>query len=464
MTRPLCFVLMPFGKKPDPAGSLIDFDAVFRDMIRPAIEHADLEPVRADEEIVGGVIHQAMFERLLLCEYAVADLTTANANVFYELGVRHTARPWSTVLIFSENTRLPFDVAPLRALPYRLTAAGMPADVDETREALARKLRDARQAVTDSPLFQLLDGLKPPDIARLKTDVFRERVRYSSETKERLAVAKAKDDQTRKQEKKAIDAGQKIERSGPKALQAIQEELRKISDAEAGVVIDLFLSYRDVEAWKEMIALVDEMSTPLAQTVMVQEQLAMALNRANRGEEAERVLLKLLERRGPSSETYGILGRVYKDRWKAALEAGEERRARGFLDKAIDAYLRGFEADWRDAYPGINAVTLMEIRDPPDPRREKILPVVAYGTERRVASGEPDYWDYATLLELAVLGKDREAAEQAMDKAIAESPPAWQMKSTAGNLELIRNARQNRGETVDWADAIERELRGSKAD
>jgi hypothetical protein len=60
-----------------------------------------------------------MFECLILCEYAVADLTTANANVFYELGVRHAVRPWSTVLIYAEsNGRLPFDLSPMRALPY----------------------------------------------------------------------------------------------------------------------------------------------------------------------------------------------------------------------------------------------------------------------------------------------------------------------------------------------------------
>jgi len=52
----------------------------------------------------------------MLCDYAVADLTTANANVFYELGVRHAVRPWSTVLLFAEGSRLPFDVAYLRAI------------------------------------------------------------------------------------------------------------------------------------------------------------------------------------------------------------------------------------------------------------------------------------------------------------------------------------------------------------
>ncbi len=106
----------------------------------------------------------------------------------------------------------------------------------------------------------------------------------------------------------------------------------------------------------------------------------------------------------------------------------------------------------------------MEIREPPDPRRAKILPVVAYSTERRVAIGEPDYWDYATLLELAVLGNDYDAADAAITNALAQSPPAWQTESTAGNLELIRAARQKRGETVDWADDIERELRGPAAD
>ena len=60
-----------------------------------------------------------MFERLALCEYAVADLTMANPNVFYELGVRHAIRPWSTVLMFCNESPLPLDVASSSALPYR---------------------------------------------------------------------------------------------------------------------------------------------------------------------------------------------------------------------------------------------------------------------------------------------------------------------------------------------------------
>ncbi len=77
---------------------------MYRDVIRPAIDAADLAPIRADEEKVGGIIQKPMYERLLFCGYAVADLTTANANVFYELGVRHAVRPHSTVTLASKTT------------------------------------------------------------------------------------------------------------------------------------------------------------------------------------------------------------------------------------------------------------------------------------------------------------------------------------------------------------------------
>jgi len=430
---------MPFGRKPDAAGVMVDFDAVYRDVIALAVDAAGLEPLRADEEQGGGIIHKPMFERLMLCEYAVADLTTANANVFYELGVRHAVRPSSTVLLFAEGARLPFDVAPLRAIPYRLTSAGLPTGEATARDLLVARLREARDPTPDSPVFQLIEGWRTPDVDRLKTDIFRDRVRYSAHVKERLAAARRDAD-------------------GAAMLRAIEQELGPTTDAESGVVIDLFLSYRAVKAWDDMIALVDKMSRPLAATVLVQEQLGLALNRAGQGERAEQVLTELLEHRGSSSETYGILGRVYKDRWEAALRRGEEQLARGLLDKAIDAYLRGFETDWRDAYPGINAVTLMELREPPDARRETLLPVVAYAVERRMAAGKPDYWDHATRLELAVLARDEDAAAAALADALAAVRESWEPETTARNLRLIREARERRGAEVLWGKAIEEVL------
>jgi tetratricopeptide (TPR) repeat protein len=434
--RPLCFVLMPFGRKPDGNGLTIDFDAVYRDLIAPGITDAGLEPLRADEEVAGGIIHKPMFERLVLCEYAVADLTTANANVFYELGVRHAVRPACTVQVFGGNARLPFDVGLLRALPYAIGADGLPAEVEASRAALAKLLREARASgARDSPLYQLLEDY--PDVAHEKTDVFRDRVRIAASVKERLAAAR---------------------REGIEAVRRAAAELEPLADRDAGVVIDLFLSFRAVKGWEEMVSMAERMPAPLAETVMVQEQLALAQNRAGRGEEAEAVLLRLIERKGPSSETYGILGRVYKDRWDAASKAGDTFAARGHLTRAIDAYLKGFEADFRDAYPGVNAVTLMELRDPPDPRRDELLPVVRYAVGRRVAGGKPDYWDHATRLELAVLARDEAAAAEALGDALAAVREPWEPETTARNLRLIREARERRGEPVPWAAGVEREL------
>jgi len=438
---PLCFVLMPFGKKTIPSGATVDFDAVYQDLIAPAISAAGMEPLRADEEVTGGVIHKPMFERLILCDFAVADLTGANANVFYELGLRHGIRPATTVLLFAGTERTPFDVAPLRALPYQLGPDGKPADVETAREGL-RKLLEAAKGLqgepsTDSPVFQLVDGYSAPDIARLKTDVFRERAHYAVEARNRLAAAR---------------------RAGKDALRQAASTLGDVRNLESGVVIDLFLSYRAVSDWPAMVDLAARMPAPLARSVMVREQLGFALNRLQRRDEAEQVLRELIQERGPSSETNGLLGRVYKDRWDEARNANDVLNAAGWLARAIDTYLQGFEADWRDAYPGINAVTLMELKNPPDPRRFELLPVVTYAVKRRLAKGTPDYWDHATLLELAVLQKDEPAAMEAATHALAAVRENWEPETTARNLALIRNARSARGDAVEWASKIEEAL------
>ncbi len=426
--KPLCFVLMPFGSKPDPAGGMVDFDEVYASVIRPAIEQADLEPIRADEEGLGGIIHKPMFERLILCDYAVADLTTANANVFYELGVRHGVRPQTTVSVFAEGARLPFDVNYLRSVPYSLDK-GIPSDAEADAEKIAAALTAAKQDATDSPVFQLVTDLPAADISHLKTDLFRQRVAYAEDAKQRLAIAR---------------------REGGDALDAIRADLGPIADVEAGVAVDLLLSYRAVGSWDSMIDLVEDMSEPVQRSVLVGEQLGFGLNRAGRSEEAEQVLRRLIQENGPSSETYGILGRVYKDRWDRDLKAGKAIEARGDLKKAIEAYRLGFEADWRDAYPGINAVTLMELAQPPDPAREELLPVVYYSALRRIASGTPNYWDHATLLELEVLRKNQDAAYAHTADAVASAEEDWQPETTLRNLGLINGARRERGEDTAW--------------
>lgn len=441
MPAPLCFVLMPFGTKTTPSGTTVDFNAVYDELIRPAIVAAGLEPLRADQEISQGVIHKPMYERLILCDYAVADLTGANANVYYELGLRHGVRPATTVLMSAEADKLPFDVGPLRTLPYAVEAR-RPADPAAAQQALTRVLQEAQrqpgEPMRDSPVFQLLDGYQPADISRLKTDVFRDQALYAEQVRHNLAAAR---------------------RTGKAAVAAVAAGLGRVDQIEAGVLVDLLLSQRAVSDWAAMIDLVTAMPGPLARTPLVQEQYGFALNRAGRRDEAEAVLTDLIGRRGPDSETNGLLGRVYKDRWQAEKAAGQSRAARGWLKKAIETYLQGFEADWRDAYPGVNAVTLMELSDPPDPRRLALLPVVTYAVQRRIATGRPDYWDHATLVELAVLREDAAAADEATTAALASVRESWEPLTTADNLKLIREARAAQGKVVDWAGEIEQELR-----
>jgi len=444
MERPLCFVLMPFGRKSDPLGGPdIDFDRIYEDGIRPAIEAAGMEPIRADEERTGGIIHKAMFERLLLCEFAVADLTTANANVFYELGVRHAVRPATTLALFASQQRPPFDVNFLRALPYTL-AEGNRFGSEEAallRSSLARRLEQLRSvarddAVPDSPVFQLLIDYPAPDIAHLKTDVFRDRAGHSAEQKRELARARDRRD---------VDA-----------VVSFESGLGPLDGVEAGVLVDLFLSYRAVQAWDRMVDLYRRLPVTLQRSVMVREQYAFALNRAQDRREAIRILEEVIREQGPSSETNGLLGRVYKDMWVEANRAGEETAAMGLLDRAIDAYISGFESDWRDAYPGINAVTLLDIKGDERSlaRQSELLPVVRFAVVQRMQSARPDYWDHATMLELAVLASDADAGNRHLSDALAAVREVWEPETTRNNLMLIREARHRRSVVEPWLDSV----------
>ena len=141
------------------------------------------------------------------------------------------------------------------------------------------------------------------------------------------------------------------------------------------------------------------------------------------------------------------------------MKGGKTILAQGLLQKAIDAYVRGFEVDLRDFYPGINAVTLMEVRQPPDPRRTDLLPVVRYALERKMRAGDPGYWAQATLLELAVLASDVDRASAALASALAATHEPWMTKTTADNLALIRAAREQRGPAENWLTEIETTLR-----
>lgn len=461
--RPLCFVIMPFGQKPDPAGGpAIDFDRIYKEALEPAIREAGMDPIRADEERAGGIIHKPMYERLLLCDYALADLTTANANVFYELGVRHAARPRTTLTIFAKRQPIPFDINFLRSLPYELGKqnAFTEQEAQRLRDEVTRRLRELRElsvseAAVDSPVFTLLSGWKPGDIARLKTDVFRERVRANEEFKRKLAEIREK------YKKEATRSEATAE------LKTFREHLGPLDTVDAVTVVDLMLTYRALGDWDGMIQLYDEMPETLKRQVLVREQLGFAYNRragkkkdGSDRAEALRILTGVADQQGPSSETLGLIGRIYKDQWKEALEKDDEIAALGYLDEAVNAYRRGYLADQRDAYPGINLLTLLDIQGEDSSLKEKdrLLPVVRFAVEQRLAGTSPDYWDHATMLELAVLENDPSSARRHLSKAVAAFRETWEPKTTANNLHMIERSRSRRGEDTSWLKGIIEEL------
>jgi hypothetical protein len=157
--KPICFVSMPFGNRASHHdGTVYDFDAIYDEGIRPAIQEAGAESVRGD--IDTGFIIKPVFERLLSAEILIADLTTANANVFYELGIRHAARKGLTIPIVASSERVPFDLALLRTLTYecengRLTPDSARKFRPELTEAIKYNLSNVDHI--DSPLFLLFD-------------------------------------------------------------------------------------------------------------------------------------------------------------------------------------------------------------------------------------------------------------------------------------------------------------------
>jgi hypothetical protein len=164
---------MGFGKKTDyKTGRTLDLDASYKNMIKPAVEDAGLTCIRADEIVHSGVIDKPMFEELLNADVVVADLSTANANAFYELGVRHALRPRTTITIAETGLEYPFDVNFVVIRRYKHLGE----DIGGSEiQRFRGELRDAIQAALDqpkddSPVYTFL-SLQPPQASPARSRV-----------------------------------------------------------------------------------------------------------------------------------------------------------------------------------------------------------------------------------------------------------------------------------------------------
>ena len=104
-----CFVMMPFD---GPIGSY--YSAIYQ----PAIEKAGLHAIRADDEIFGtGKIIDQVWRGIHSAKVLVAELTTRNPNVFYELGLAHALQK-PVVLVSRTESDVPFDLQHVRVIYY----------------------------------------------------------------------------------------------------------------------------------------------------------------------------------------------------------------------------------------------------------------------------------------------------------------------------------------------------------
>ena len=103
------FIVRPFGKKrvaiTEGQSVEVDFDAIDRALIKPALAANGLEGETTEVIAAAGNIRVDMFEMLITYDLVIADISIDNANVFYELGIRHGLRPKGTILLRFHDAR-----------------------------------------------------------------------------------------------------------------------------------------------------------------------------------------------------------------------------------------------------------------------------------------------------------------------------------------------------------------------
>ena len=174
MTR--VFVIRPFNTKTDRKGKEINFEKIHNKLIQPAIDSCKLQGDTTSEIIESGNIREDMFQLILEADLVICDITIHNANVFYELGIRHSLRKKHTILIKGSGAgdSTIFDIQTDRYFTYQINNPG--AALQDLVETIKETLRTDR--LTDSPIFNLLPTLpevEPSHVQVLPND-YREEV------------------------------------------------------------------------------------------------------------------------------------------------------------------------------------------------------------------------------------------------------------------------------------------------
>ncbi len=431
------FVAMPFGtKKANNHRYLINFDDVYNKAIVPAANELGLSIIRADEEEDGGLIHVLMIERLICTDIAIVDITNENPNVYYELGLRHCARPQATILIYDKSTRLPFDIQPLRAIPYELKQGVIS---DEAANMLKENIKTRIQSVIncdykcDSLPFALIDKFP-------KTELDPEQLQIYQELYKKRTSYKA-----------LLESVQDIE-----GIKAVINKMEEEKFPLKLLIYELIKSYQKFNAWNDLIDFINQKLDDETKSILyVKQQEALAYNKRNSDDNdlhtSIKLLLKIIDDYGASAETFGLIGSAYK---KLAINKKLEDSYSVYLERAILHYREGFNFDSRDFYTGINLATLLLVKNTEESITEfnKITPVVQYNIELNDLAMSGDYWLLATAYELYIQIENFSKAEKICGyiDTLSEKPTEWMLRSTLTNLSLIKENYELNHKYIGW--------------
>lgn len=418
MRRPVCFMVMPFSTKPAPGHGDVDFDALWDRAFAPLLRELDYDPIRADQDLGSSIIAD-MLIRLTASDLVVADLTLANANVYYEIGVRHAARRPGCVLIAADWASPVFDVQQIRRVAYPLPAGELTAGmVTEIQRSLREPIVRARSA--RSPVYDLVPGY-PGDLPADKSDEFQRFVGHVTEFQAAAAAIRA--------------AAQ-----GQKALKAreLVDSYDLSKPQSPSIILELVRITRDYLGFAAVLELIGHLPADLARLPFVLEQQSLALGKQHENDDAIAILDQLIKFHGPDPERLGMLGGRYKDKWLAASLEGDVQDARKYLIGAIDSYSQGMWLDLNEYYCASNLPRLLRKR-----RRAgdndlalEAADIARNACERARRLTTLDEWLNATLLGAAFDAADAGRAEQILDLILDEGPVAWKLDSTIKDLQI----------------------------
>jgi tetratricopeptide (TPR) repeat protein len=440
--KPHAFVAMPFGKKTGHDGKPIDFNTIYTDLLKPAIEAAGLAAFRANEEQVAGDIKTDMFQELLIADLVVADLTLDNPNVWYELGVRHALRARGIMLIQGSRDKQPFEIYTDRKLNYNLKD-GVPdsATLESDKKALTEMVKATLASCHDrkiSPVYQRLPNLQEPQWKSLRVGDALEFWKAHDAWTDRIELALQNDH---------IGDLLVLAEEAPVAAFRADAHIKAGTALRKAKRFDFALEQIEVG-----LAVDPDNLTGLQEKGICLQRLA-SQGKANIPQYEVRLhYISMLKIYPNDPETWALLARIDKDAWiqlwRQPGRTAEQMRSDAAcqdarLRAAIESYRHAFRRNPGHYYSGINALTLMHVFLflTGDTRffieSKSMAGAVRYATEY-----EPDqsFWSKATLGALEILLGTPETVTSAYKEAIAKSEKDWfALNSTLSQLYLLKD-------------------------